>query len=58
MDEELIILTQHDFCPLCGSKIEKESDSLHVWENIYECGCKIWGSNEDPSIGKIEIRCR
>lgn len=30
-------------CYVCGSDGKSSSNSLHVWEILYECGCKIWG---------------
>lgn len=31
-------------CPICNAKIRDTSNSLHIWEIEYQCGCKIYGA--------------
>ncbi len=43
-------------CPICGTKIKKETNSCHVWEIEYECGCKVWGAIDTKKYGnKINV---
>ena len=48
---------QLDTCYVCGSKIKKEGNSLHIWEITYECGCRIWGSLSDKKYIQVSRRC-
>ena len=51
----------NDGCPICKSKIKKESNSLHTWEIEYECGTKIWGAIDVNTHGdriEFENKCK
>lgn len=45
-----------DKCPTCGAKIKGVSNSLHVWECNFDCGCVIWGGIGAPAY-EIQIEC-
>ena len=54
--EERLNINNITFCYKCGAKKKNESNSLHIWEVEYECGCKIWGAIDTKTHGdKIEI---
>ena len=44
-------INTNNVCSICGSKIKKESNSLHVWEIEYDCGTKIWGGLDYKTHG-------
>lgn len=44
-----------DCCSVCNASLKKSSNSLHVWELEYECGCRIWGAIDTELHGNAII---
>jgi hypothetical protein len=62
LENESKQLNIHDVscCFVCGAKIKREGNSLHVWDIEYECGCKIWGAIDTKTHGdsiEVNVKC-
>lgn len=54
--EELTEIKDISTCPFCKSLKKEETNSLHAWENVYECGCVLTGAIDNDKIF-VQTRC-
>ena len=45
-------------CELCGAALKDSRESLHIWEDEYECGTITWGPIDGSNEYEFRTRCK